>query len=164
MLKWVFKRGKKDSRRDGLREDKGRSRSKNSIISADARTSLGFPGADNGALFEESFCPRPRYPAAGVLSFHPFSYAPAPSSRIHALSALFFSSTISHSFYRMKIQSCSRTKRDNDEITVDRQWWGRIHATREVTQGEWKKERDKARDQKGTIPEILASSRRENYR
>ena len=35
--------------------DKGRPRSKNSIISADARTSLGFPGADNGALFEESF-------------------------------------------------------------------------------------------------------------
>lgn len=41
--------------RGGLRKDKGRSRSKNSIISADARTSLGFPGADNGALFEESF-------------------------------------------------------------------------------------------------------------
>lgn len=55
------------TRRDGLREDKGRSRSKNSIISADARTSLGFPGADNGALFEESFCARPRYPAAAVL-------------------------------------------------------------------------------------------------
>lgn len=55
--------------RGGLREDKGRSRSKNSIISADARTSLGFPGADNGALFEESFCARPRYPLAGVLPF-----------------------------------------------------------------------------------------------
>jgi len=51
-----------EAHRGGLREDKGRSRSKNSIISADARTSLGFPGADNGALFEESFCARPRYP------------------------------------------------------------------------------------------------------
>lgn len=60
------------TRRDGLREDKGRSRSKNSIISADARTSLGFPSADNGALFEESFCARPRYPAAGALPFYLF--------------------------------------------------------------------------------------------
>lgn len=104
------------TRRDGLREDKGRSRSKNSIISADARTSLGFPGADNGALFEESFCARPRYPAAGVLSLSlSLSFLSRISffSRTRAL--LFFSSTISHSFCRMKIQSYSRTKRDNDE-------------------------------------------------
>jgi len=122
--------------RGGLREDKGRSRSKNSIISADARTSLGFPGADNGALFEESFCARPRYSVAGVLSFYLFSYAFASSSLTHALPALFFSSTISHSFYRMKIQSCSRTKRgkdERDEISVDRLMTERIHATREVT-------------------------------
>lgn len=95
------------TRRDGLREDKGRSRSKNSIISADARTSLGFPGADNGALFEESFCARPRYPAAGALPFYLFSYASSPLPFLAYTPALFFSSTISHSFYRMKIQSCS---------------------------------------------------------
>jgi len=59
--------------RGGLREDKGRSRSKNSIISADARTSLGFPGADNGALFEESFCARPRDTRLLVFSLSIFS-------------------------------------------------------------------------------------------
>ena len=48
-------RGSGGERDWGLPVDKGRPRSKNSIISADARTSLGFPGADNGALFEESF-------------------------------------------------------------------------------------------------------------
>lgn len=96
----------------GPREDKGRSRSKNSIISADARTSLGFPGADNGALFEESFCARPRYP--GILFFfllplllriHFFSHA-------HATPVLFFSFATFHSFCRIKIQSCSQTKED----------------------------------------------------
>lgn len=159
------------TRREGLREDKGRSRSKNSIISADARTSLGFPGADNGALFEESFCSRPRYPAGWYslsLSLYLFSYASASSSCIYALPALFFSSTIFHSFYRMKIQSCSRTKRDNDEkdeITVDRRWWERIHATREV-QTERESERKKKikvvwGQKRGTIPEILVSSREE---
>lgn len=78
------------TRRGGLREDKGRSRSKNSIISADARTSLGFPGADNGALFEESFHARPRYPVADVLSFYLFSYA-ATSFFSHARAICFFS-------------------------------------------------------------------------
>lgn len=98
--------------RGGLREDKGRSRSKNSIISADARTSLGFPGADNGALFEESFCARPRCPVYSLfpvfLLTHPFPLF------ARSLALLFSHSRISHSFYRMKIQSSSRTKRKHN--------------------------------------------------
>lgn len=80
-LKRVFKREGKGARyraRRGLREDKGRSRSKNSIISADARTSLGFPGADNGALFEESFCARDRDTQAARSLFLPFSRTHPP--------------------------------------------------------------------------------------
>lgn len=98
----------------GLREDKGRSRSKNSIISADARTSLGFPGADNGALFEESFCARPRYPGRRRSLFPPFSYASTSFALLARTAAilpvLLFSLTTSHSFYRIKIQSYSRAK------------------------------------------------------
>lgn len=106
--------------RGGLREDKGRSRSKNSIISADARTSLGFPGADNGALFEESFCARPRCPVCSLSlpSFLLYIRIRFPSSShlfAHAryLYRLFFSLAISRSFYRMKIQSSSWAKRHN---------------------------------------------------
>lgn len=66
------RRRRKKGSQGGPREDKGRPRSKNSIISADARTSLGFPGADNGALFEESFCARPRYPSYSLF----FSVSP----------------------------------------------------------------------------------------
>lgn len=101
------------TRRGGLREDKGRSRSKNSIISADARTSLGFPGADNGALFEESFCARPRYPGRWCSLFLPFLLRIRFFffTRTRSICPFFFSSAISHSFYRMKIQSCLRAKR-----------------------------------------------------
>lgn len=83
------KRGEEGSQ-GGPREDKERSRSKNSIISADARTSLGFPGADNGALFEESFCVRPRY--SGIRSFpaSPLTH-PLPLTRArYTCSPLFF--------------------------------------------------------------------------
>jgi len=105
----ILKRGSEG--RGGLREDKGRSRSKNSIISPDARTSLGFPGADNGALFEGSFRARDRDTRSlpvSLPSAFPLTHPPLP-----VLSAL-FSLARAFSFvpYRMKIQSCERKRRN----------------------------------------------------
>lgn len=71
-----------------LWKDKGQSGSKDSIISVDARTSLGFPGVDNGALFEErAFARYPVRPFSLFLLFF-FSYAPI-LARLHTLFASF---------------------------------------------------------------------------
>lgn len=75
----------KEGEKDAPAVDKRRPRSKNSIISADARTSLGFPGADNGALFEASFRARAKKePSSVVFRLSPFSSG-SSCSRVRSL-------------------------------------------------------------------------------